>query len=109
MLILPPGHGRALATPRRLRQREKWIIGSVLGLLAVAAVGLAISFASTGHLTGHGCVDVTVPGATGGTEIYRCGAQARQLCASAATVGSQDPLLGQATIAQCRKAGIPSS
>ncbi len=85
------------------------MIASVLGLLAAAAIALVISFASSGHSTGHGCIDVKVPGATGATEIYRCGAQARALCASAATVGSQQPLLGQATIEQCRKAGIPTS
>jgi len=108
VLILPPGHARSVASPRRLRAREKWIIGSVLGLLAVGVIALVISFASGGHATGHGCIDVTVPGATGSTEIYRCGAEARALCASAATVGSQQPLLGEATIAQCRKAGIPT-
>jgi hypothetical protein len=108
VLILPPGHARSISTPRRLRAREQWIIGSVLALLAAGVVVLVISFASSGHTTGHGCIDVTVPGATGGTEIYRCGAEARALCASAATAGSQQPLLGEATIAQCRKAGIPT-
>ena len=108
MLILPPGHGRLASGTPPLRAVEKWLIASVLGVLAAGVVALGISFASGGHSSGHGCIDVTVPGATGGTEIYRCGAEARALCASAAVVGSQQPLLSQATIAACRKARIPT-
>jgi hypothetical protein len=94
--------------PRRpLAMGEKWLLGAVLGLLAVGVVVLVISLAAGGRSTGHGCVDVKLPGATGTTEFYRCGRAARDLCASTQGrrgVGS----INQAIAAQCRKARIPT-
>jgi hypothetical protein len=106
VLILPPGHAQAIATPRRLGRRERWMIACVLGLLAVGAVVLAISLGSSTRATGAGCVDVTAPGATGATELYRCGAQARELCTSGRSYGGA---FGAALISECRKAGLPVS
>jgi hypothetical protein len=85
------------------------MIASVLGLVAAAVAALTISFASGGRSTGNGCVDVTVQYVTGGTEIYRCGAQARSLCASVGTTGGNNGVLGRAVASECRKAGLPTS
>ena len=82
------------------------MLGGVLGLLGVGVVVLVISLAVGGQATGHGCVDVKVPGATGVTEIYRCGSGAKELCASASSTGS--PSLSQAIAAECRKGHIPT-
>jgi len=83
------------------------MIGAVLGLLCAGAVALVISLSSPGRSSGHGCVDVSVQAATGGSELYRCGAQARALCASALVGAKADPVSGAAIIRECRKAGLP--
>jgi hypothetical protein len=85
------------------------MITSVLGLVAAAAVALVISFAAGGRSTGNGCIDVTVQYVTGGTEIYRCGAEARSLCASVGSAGGQNGSLGRAVASECRKAHLPAS
>jgi type II secretory pathway component PulM len=107
VLILPPGHARSLATARRLKPRERWMLAGVTALVALVAVALVISLASAGRSSGHGCIDVSVQAATGGSEIYRCGAQARALCSSARP-GRTD-VLGAAIVRECRKAGLPVS
>jgi hypothetical protein len=104
-MILPPGH--AAAVRQRLRPRDKWIIVSVLGFLVAGVVALAISLGTGGRTTGHGCIDVTVQAATGGTELYSCGAEARALCSSVGTAGGYSGVMGAAIATQCRKAGIP--
>ena len=81
------------------------MLGGVFSLLGVGVVVLVIALATGGQATGHGCVDVKVPGATGVTEIYRCGKAAKELCASASSAGS--PSLSQAITAECRKGQIP--
>ena len=57
------------------------MLGGVAGLLAALAVALVISFASSGHKSGHGCISVSLAYSVGGTQIYRCGASARAMCA----------------------------
>lgn len=108
-MILPPGHARALAAPRRLGAREKWIVGSVLAVVAALIVVVAIALASAGRSSGHGCVDVTVPSSLGGQELYGCGARARALCAAAGAPGGYGGAAASAIAAECRKAGVPSS
>lgn len=85
------------------------MIASVLGLVVAAAVALVISFAAGGRTTGNGCIDVTVQYVTGGTEIDRCGAEARSLCASVGTAGGQNGAVGRAVATACRKAHLPAS
>ena len=85
------------------------MIGSVLALVAVGIVALVISLASGGHTSSTGCVDVTAPGATGATELYRCGAQARELCASGGASVAVNGEFGAALARACRKAGLPVS
>ena len=83
------------------------MIGSVLGLLAVAAVALVVSLASTSPSSGNGCIHVTVQYLTGGTQLNKCGREARSICGSVGLPGGYGGALGQAIAAECRKAGLP--
>ncbi len=83
------------------------MLGGVAGALAALAVVLVISLATVGHKSGHGCISVGLAYSTGGTQIYRCGAPARALCAS---VNRPNGLTGGAARSmtiECRKAGLP--
>jgi hypothetical protein len=106
VLILPPGHARSVAARRRLRPRERWIVGSILTFLAGLAVVLVIALASSGHVTSRGCVDVNLPYSTGGQEFYQCGTRARAMCAQVGTPGGYAGAAARAVAVQCRKAGL---
>jgi hypothetical protein len=106
VLILPPGHAQRVGVPRRLSLREKWILGSVLAVVAALAVVVAISIGSSGRSTGNGCVDVTFPIAIGGQEIYQCGGRAHTLCASVGATAGLNAVEDRAIAEQCRKAGL---
>jgi hypothetical protein len=86
--------------------REKWIVGAVLAVVAALVVAVVISIGSSGHKTAGGCVDVKFPIAIGGQEIYECGAQARELCASAGASAGLSAVEDHAVAEQCRKAGL---
>jgi hypothetical protein len=108
MLILPPGHAQEIARHRNtFRAREKWMIGGVLGALAVLAVVLIVSIGSTTKPSGHGCVSVSLAYSTGGQQVYRCGAAARALCSGVGRVGGITGNPAQVVARQCRKAGVP--
>jgi hypothetical protein len=83
------------------------MIGVVLGLVAIVGVVVVIALASSGRSTRNGCINVTVPGATGATELYRCGAEARTVCASVGIPSGPNGALGQAIASACRKVGLP--
>jgi hypothetical protein len=107
MLILPPGHAQAVRTRRALRPREKAMISGVLGVVALLAAGLVISFATAGHKSGHGCISVSLAYSVGGAQIYRCGSAARSMCATVNRPGGSTGATAQALATQCRKAGLP--
>jgi hypothetical protein len=107
MLILPPGHAEAVGRPSSIRPREKVMIGGVVGVVAVLAVALVISFATAGHKSGHGCISVGLAYSTGGAQIYRCGASARALCASVNRPGGTFGGAAHSLAVECRKAGLP--
>ena len=106
MLILPPGHGQAVARRPRLSLRERWILGGVTATAAALIVVVVIAVAVGGHSTGNGCVDVNLPYSVGGQELYRCGAAARALCSGIDTPGGFTGATGAAVAAECRKAGL---
>jgi hypothetical protein len=91
------------------------MIRGVLAVVGVVGVVLAISFATAGKSSGHGCIYATIPGAVGAQEVHECGATARQTCATvrapgAATVRAPGAYTAQAAAtiaAECRKAGLP--
>ncbi len=107
MLILPPGHAETVLVPRRLGKRERWMIAAVLGAVVVVMVAVVISIGSTARTTANGCVDVTISGPIGGEELYRCGAEARSLCASVGHPGGITGAPAQDVARVCRRAGLP--
>lgn len=106
MLILPPGHAKAVASRRRLSGRERRTVGAV-GAVAAALVVLAL-FALTSGTTQprKGCIDVTFQSSLGGQILSGCGAQARAMCASIGTPGGFSGAVADVLGAQCRKQGI---
>jgi hypothetical protein len=107
MLILPSGHAESVIHRRSLTGRERWMIGGVLGLLGALVVVLVISLATAGHKSGHGCVSVGLAYSTGGAQVYRCGASARQLCQSINQPGGTSGGAARSLTIECRKAGLP--
>lgn len=83
------------------------MIGSVLGTLAVLIVAVVVAVASSGHHSGNGCIDVTIPYAFGGQEFYRCGAAARSMCRDVDTPAGFGDAPGRIVATQCRKIGLP--
>jgi hypothetical protein len=109
MLIVPSGHWQeASPGPRRITRRERWILGGVLALVAVLVVTVAISFTSKQRTSGNGCIDVSAATVIGGSELYRCGTAARELCSAPNGPGAADNISFRRALADaCRKAGLP--
>jgi hypothetical protein len=85
------------------------MIRSVLAVIVAGVVVLVISLASSGKTSGNGCIAVTAAAATGGTQLYRCGAEARALCSEPVPPGGSNAALRGALLVECRKAGLPVS
>jgi uncharacterized membrane protein len=108
MLIIPTGHYQEISRPRKIGSREKWIIGSSIGLLAVIAVAVVIAFTSVQRSSRNGCIDVSAATVIGGSELYRCGSAARALCtAPGSQRTSKNISFARALADSCRKAGLP--
>lgn len=107
MLILPPGHEQAAPRRPRLSRRERWLIGSVLGVLAVICVAVIISFTTAKRQSRNGCIDVSAATVIGGSELYRCGQAARDLCSEPGGAHSSNVAFARALADACRKAGLP--
>jgi hypothetical protein len=110
MLIVPSGHWQEEAAPgpRKITKRERWILGGVLGLVAVIVVIVAISFTSKQRTSANGCIDVSAATVIGGSELYRCGAAARDLCMAPNSRGATDNISFRRALAEaCRKASLP--
>ncbi len=107
MLILPPGHWQQTARVPRFGRRERWIVGSGVALLATLAVVLVIAFTSLQRTSHRGCIDVSAATVIGGSELYRCGAAARALCAQPEGAGTAFLSFQRALAQACRKAGLP--
>ncbi len=104
-----PGHLER-TTRRRYRTRRERLAVRGAALLAVALLALA-AFSLTNHQrrTGHGCIDFSYSTMIGGAEMYRCGAQARELCATPPTRRSIDGDFQAALYAACRKGGFATA
>jgi uncharacterized membrane protein len=108
MLIIPTGHWQEISSPRRIGPRERWIIGTSIGLLAVIVVAVAIAFTSVQRTSRNGCIDVSAATVIGGSELYRCGAAARALCDAPDGPGAATNISFRRALADaCRKAGLP--
>ena len=90
---LPTGHWDHSSGPRRLRPRERWLIGGVLGVVAAGVVAVVIALASHQHKSRNHCIDVSAATAIGGSELYRCGSQARALCTTPTPTGRSKDFL----------------
>ncbi len=70
-------------TAGRLTPRQKRIF-AIAALLVVAVFGGLTAWGVVAHdsygTSGHGCVNVTMPGSTGGSTLHYCGSQARSFC-----------------------------
>ncbi|HZE03996.1 MAG TPA: hypothetical protein VE127_02160 [Solirubrobacteraceae bacterium] len=104
---LPPGHWQQIAQPRRIGARERWMVGLGGALLTALVVAVLISFTSTQRTSGHGCIDVSAPTVIGGSDLYRCGSAARELCAAPAGPGTANAAFRAALIRACRTADLP--
>ena len=82
------------------------MIAGVMAAAAALAVLIVVAFSVGGRDTGHGCVSVSIPYSTGGSQLYRCGAAARRLCASARSPDGFTGAAGAVVKSQCRKAGL---
>lgn len=83
------------------------MIGAVLGAVAALVVAIVIAFGVSGQSSGHGCIHLVLPAATGAQEINQCGGAARATCASVGTPGSFTPQAARSAASECRKAGLP--
>lgn len=102
MLILPPGHAQQIRAPIRGR----WMLAFGGMLTAALVIVAVIALTTTGHQTGNGCVDVTIPYGIGGQEIYDCGGAAKALCRGVDTPAGFSGTAGKAVAVECRKAGL---
>ena len=107
MLIMPPGHGQAISRRRPLARREKWMLGGVLASVVVVVIVLSISFGTAGKSSAHGCIYATIAGDVGAQEVYQCGSQARETCATVRSPGAFAPQAASTIASECRKAGLP--
>jgi hypothetical protein len=80
------------------------MIGAVLAAVAALAVLIVVAFSVGGGATRHGCVSVSIPYSTGGSQLVRCGEAAHRLCASAGKRGGFRGAAGAAVKQACRKA-----
>ncbi len=102
MLILPPGHGRSIASPRRLARRERLFVGGAALAVVILAVAVVVSFASGGTKVGKGCIDVTFASSLGGQPVTGCGAKARAICSAVGTPGGYTGNPGRVIAERCR-------
>lgn len=87
------------------RARLMLIIGSVLSAALVAVV--IFSFTTRQKQSGNGCIDFDYITMIGGAEMYKCGQDARNLCASPVPANDSNPGFYVDLHAACRKAGLP--
>lgn len=110
-MVFAPGHfqqANQTATPRRrFRSRRERLAVQAMALITLALVGLAVySLSNHQRTTGHGCIDFNYSTMIGGAEMYKCGAQARTLCATRAGGSAVDGDYLSELFAACRKAGL---
>jgi hypothetical protein len=106
MLILPPGHGQSIASPRRLQRRERWFVRGAALAVAILAVAVVVSLASGGTKVGKGCIDVTLASSLGGQPVTGCGAKARAICAAVGTPDGYTGNPGRLVAQRCRAAHL---
>lgn len=118
-MVYAPGHFQQTAPRRRYRTRRERLSVRAAAVLVLVLVGLVV-FSLTNHQrhSGNGCIDFNYTTMIGGAEMYKCGAQARTLCATSAggkdakgakSGKSVDTDFTAALRAACRRAGIATA
>lgn len=99
--------GRTNPLNQRLTPRQKRVMAIVTGAVLLVFLGLGIWGAVAPDSYGtsaNGCVNVTIPGTTGGSILHHCGAAARAYCHSSAVTGSG--VIAVRSRTQCHLAGL---
>jgi hypothetical protein len=104
---LPTGQWEYSTGPRRINRRERWQIAGVLVVVGVVVIAVVIAFTSHQRKSHNGCIDVSAATVIGGSELYRCGTAARQLCTAPSTRSRENIAFRQQLADACRKAGLP--
>src|ERR1700761_8444760 len=98
--------GRTNPLDRRLTRRRKVVMATAGSIVLIVLIGLGVwgAFAPDSYSqSGHGCVNVSLPGTTGGVTQHFCGAKATQFCRSSSVQGNErDAVLSRK---QCQIAG----
>jgi hypothetical protein len=98
--------GDQLSDGPSLSPRRKRILFVVAGVVVAVLVAVGIYSAVSHDQYGpsaNGCVNVTIPSATGGGTLHYCGAQAKSFCR---TAYATDDRLSQYARPQCVLAGL---
>ena len=82
------------------------MIGGALASVAILAIVLVISIGTAGKRSVHGCIYATIAGDVGAQEVYQCGSQARETCATVRSSGAFTPQAASTVANECRKAGL---
>ena len=101
--MIMEARAKRLSTPLQWGRREKAAVGSVLAVLAAAAIALGAYALTSGSPGRKDCVEAIAPSTLGAVRIHACGAKARQVCASA----DQYKGIADALRESCRHAGLP--
>jgi hypothetical protein len=94
------GHAQRISKP--LTRLQRWLVGSVLVVVAGVSAW-AITQAASAPVSSNGCVNLVVPGSMGGGVVAHCGTSARSWCASEYR---QRDRFARLAVVQCRLAGI---
>lgn len=99
------GHFQRVNTPlRKLTRRERTVVGGGLAATVVAiALLLLLTAGDSQPPPAPGCISVSIAGRTGAELIHRCGMEAKELCARAAT---RDEPAYRAIAAGCEEQSI---
>jgi len=99
--------GRTNPLDRRLTPRQKLVMAIAGSTVLLALIGLGVWGAiapDSYSQSGHGCVNVTIPGTMGGGTLHHCGNDAKQFCRSSSVQGQAR--LAVLSRRQCQIAGL---
>lgn len=99
-------YGRTNQLSKRLSRRQKHVLATISGLVLLVVVGLGIWSALTPDSyssSANGCVNLTIPGTTGGSVMHYCGSAARTFCRAVTTGHNQ---IADRARPQCQAAGL---
>src|ERR1700761_6550647 len=99
--------GRTTPRDRRLPRRQKLVMAIAGSTVLLVLIGLGVWGAlapDSYSQSGHGCVNVTIPGTMGGGTLHHCGTEAKQFCRSSSVQGKAR--LAGLSRRQCQIAGL---